>query len=336
MKDKPTKIFILGAGASRSAGLPLGIGVSEYMGHFLQQLPADDAHCHLRAAIERTLTAMKKHDATTIDQLVAAACDKDIAEEAKLAMSVVMLSHERALQLSNLVSYQSFLAEIFQDDPHDDWNETLSNSNVRILTFNYDRVFEMAFQEWLRCHDEDVNDVRPIYRRLNSGFGDPLNCTINRERFTLLKLHGGAGTYARNGDSGFNHPIPHTAIPWQIEMQDSVFFKENGERRDDSQIVFPTEKNDIDLFESVQSGAESFEKYLRSVWHAASDFMRAASEITVIGYSIQKIDQQHFKRLLEHAPHNTSTTIWNTCSTPANNLRELCPHLRVKHRNQVF
>lgn len=331
---KQRKVFILGAGASHSAGLPLGNKVPEFLGKVSRDSFAGSRHKHLRSAIERTLTAMTKLGVTTIDQLIKA--ERDLAEDAKMAMGAAILRQEQTLQPQDLDSYRNFLADIFSGVQQNGLNKTLMASHVRVLTFNYDRVFETAFQKWLSDRGESDNDIRSIYQRLNSGLGDALTCKIKPDRFAFLKLHGGVGTYARNGEGGFAHPIALSAFPLQNELEDSLFFSDDGMRSDDSQIVFPTEKDGISLFDPAPVGTAAFNTYLRAVWHAASGFVREAGEITVIGYSIQEIDKMHFQQLLNRAPHGTPTIVRDISPDPAKRLQELCPNLIVEHWKQEF
>lgn len=276
---------------------------------------------------------MEKNGTANIDQLVAVQADNELAEEAKLAMSAAMLARERTIQLQDLCSYCRFLTEIFGGETDRDWEEVLDASDVRILTFNYDRVLEQAFQQWLKAYGVDLNDIRLIYRKLNSGLGKPKQCAIDRERFAFLKLHGSAGAYARDDDYGFKHAIPH---PLSHPLADSLFFSAHGTRLDRSQIVFPSEKDGIELFEPASAPVESFGGYLRAVWTAARGFVEAAREITVIGYSIQPIDRRHFERLLKYAPEGTPTVVQDIDRTPADTLKQLCPHLRIRHLARLF
>jgi hypothetical protein len=333
---KSTRVFILGAGASRSAGLPLGSGVQDCLRDLLKTSFALDECANLRRVIEKTLGEMENNGTATIDQLVAVQADNELAEEAKLAMSAAMLAREQTIQPRNLSSYCRCLTEILGGEVDRDWKEVLDASDVRILTFNYDRVFEQAFQQWLKAYDVDRNDIRPIYRDLNSGLGNPKKCAIDRERFAFVKLHGSAGTYARDRDFGFQHPIPYPQFPLDVPITDSLFFSADGTRLDRSQIVFPSEKDGIELFEPAPVPVESFEGYLRAVWTAARDFIEAAREIIVIGYSIQPIDRRHFERLLKCAPEGTPTVVQDTDPTPADTLKQLCPHLRIRHLARRF
>src|SRR6266567_4639472 len=159
MENRP-KVFILGAGCSAGFGYPLGNGFVEALDAFGKKLATPDKQ-QIKRAVESTVNLLESKAIATLDELVDR-IDRGLFDEssrsfldierlrndrvydAKIATLALFLSLEPAASRSGLRSYSNFFREIFPG--HDSWQNLLVTSACRVLSFNYDRLFEMAFQ----------------------------------------------------------------------------------------------------------------------------------------------------------------------------------------------
>lgn len=159
-----TKVYILGAGCSAGFGYPLGNGFVQALDSFGQTLTAPDKQ-QVKRAVERTVELLQSRSIATLDELVARVNDGVFDEgshsfvqkeqkreeriyEAKIATVALFLSLEPAALKTGLASYSNLLREILPG--HDHWMRRLETTSHRILSFNYDRLFEMAFLQLFR------------------------------------------------------------------------------------------------------------------------------------------------------------------------------------------
>ncbi len=117
------------------------------------------------------------------------------------------------------------MRRIFPSTNGTGWREALKNTEYRVLTFNYDRLFELALRQHFSI---DVTEAFYGPTVLNSGLYQvvPQLAEVDLTRFSLLKLHGSVGVYSheRYGDCEHLHSIPDAA-PGSVSCPIREFFQ---------------------------------------------------------------------------------------------------------------
>ena len=327
------KVFILGAGCSASYGYPLAVNLAQELGNFLTCRKAILSKCPI---IQSAVTSMvglaaSTPRADTLDELVNLAEERfkagkqqeTLTDEqilnAKIATAALFLDRERAARKITLEGYeQSLLPSIFGTGP--DWQRALNNSDCSVLTFNYDRLFEIAFLE--RFPGFNLNEFS-LYGKsvLNSGF-DSGSCKggddteIAPDRFCFLKLHGSAGWWVRRekGNRGKDecrrYCLDSPGLPTDIQRLEEFLAQNRGCDPWEPLIAFPHEKQQcIPRYQwDLEQGP-----YTKHVWMHAASVLEKAAEVTVIGYSFANvIDRAHMiENLLSKTPSTSRIVIEN-------------------------
>ncbi len=345
MTDKPPiKVIILGAGCSADYGYPLG---SEFFTQLQGLLPTlSDKARRIRECIEGTLHFLKHTRAETIDELanliLDGKCDEILAnghapiadrfsavKSAKIAASALFLSKEANARELGLRAYKVLIEKMFPGS--DSWRTKLDRSEYRLLTFNYDRLFEMAF---LDRFNVGIGQ-NPLYWTtvLNSGF-PPLSdepVEISPDRFCFLKLHGSIGVMASNW-LGLQRVFHDSAGPIRGQekgLVDEHFFSQAGDAREPL-IIFPWEKHFI---QSQRKNSFPARDYIIPVWKHAAKVIAEASEIRVIGYSFHHIDAHSLIAMLANAVNCKRLIIQNLegeCARIETMLRVEYPEVRAE------
>jgi hypothetical protein len=245
--------------------------------------------------------------------------------DAKIAICSMFVAREAKARKTGLRGYGRFIASIFGGDP---WEEGVAAADCHVLSFNYDRLFEIAFLNHFRSFD--VQKVS-LYgnRALNSGF-NPENSGFNRGfssvdpasgRFNFLKLHGSAGWWVKKNQDDFKGRLYWPTVPMErMDLQDI----ENllGERGSflawEPLITFPHEKR---LATENDSTTYSHDPYIRRIWNQAAELIATATVVRVIGYSFSAVDSRHMvQRLLGRASRCQKIIIQNPdiCGVKAN------------------
>ena len=244
---------ILGAGCSKAYGYPLAVDMLSQLTEFSQLIGTSAPKLALHT--EKTIRLFQKYGAETLDDLAALVHQKDLAarfatseyqnvEVAKTVVSAMFLQKEKDAMAHGRRGYHEFIKEIFPSSTKG-W-EALQNSNWRILNFNYDRLFELAFR---KRYYIDMNDTFYGPTRMNSGLRQMLPGTVEIEpnRFALLKLHGSVGFSVgnRHGEVEHHVMIPDPDSPEPIDDKRFIYNDVDAakaERVRPSLIVFPHEK----------------------------------------------------------------------------------------------
>src|SRR5206468_150621 len=143
--------------------------------------------------------------------------------------------------------YRGLMRRIFPSTNGTGWREALKKTEYRVLTFNYDRLFELALRQHFSI---DLTEAFYGPTLLNSGLYQvvPQLAEVDLYRFSLLKLHGSVGVYSheRYGHCEHLHSVPDTAQPPAI-TDDQFFFRSDHRLRPNQPnpplIVFPHEKD---------------------------------------------------------------------------------------------
>ena len=234
-----TKVFILGAGCSADCGYPLGVGFATVLEKFLGEihdecptvkqsvtdtlkllvgLPQIDTLDQLAKHLEDDLTAWRRRQGGVIQDengfgQKLALVRKQI-RYAKIATGALFCAREaQARKTPGFGRYKHFITQIFGGYL---WQEAVKEADCHVLTFNYDRLFEIAFLECFRDIDSDRTF---FYGRdvLNSGFnphaGECSAVNPAFDHFCLLKLHGSAGWWGQLKDKqGTRCYHPHAPL----------------------------------------------------------------------------------------------------------------------------
>jgi hypothetical protein len=340
-----TKVAILGAGCSCGYGYPLASEMKDHLEQFAKSIELSAPKLH--GAARNTLAVFDKltgvgSPAQTLDDLAWLVHQGKIAtgprefrdnyndrivDEAKAVVSAMFLAKEGESTARILSGYRNFLRRIFPDATH--CSRALARSQWRILTFNIDRLFELAF----RLHF-DVDMIQTFYGPpvLNSGLFlvVPEQVHVETDRFSLLKLHGSAGFCPIEEYGHCNHyqmiPDPRQPVP----ISDETFFFADGHglysnRMRPSLIVFPHEKSYLSEY---PTNTFPFRLYIPEIWGAARQFVANADEVWIIGYSLPEADWHSIEGLLTVVPKDCQIVIQNPLAeTLAAKLRVRLPAL---------
>lgn len=298
------KVYILGAGCSVCGEYPMASQVTAKLLDFANTRLAHEEAKELHRCTIQTCDWMTEYKVETIDQLADRlnGREPDVMREAKLAMSVYFLSIEDAANERALKNYTAFFEELFRYGDSELLQERVNATPCRVITYNYDRLFERTFIEWAKrvdCDNEGLSgDIDEFLRKyLNTGLGSPYKLDFKLDRFTFLKIHGGVGQFNRVKDGGFKHiyrPKFGSLIP---DFTDKNYYKPDGYSRDFHTIIFPADKR----IENVSPEEDSLVEYMRELEEQSLAYCKEAKEIQIIGYSIQQIDYFSFKAMIKEA-----------------------------------
>ncbi len=230
-------------------------------------------------------------------------------------------------------SYQRLILKIFPGSG--EWQQRFRGTRCHLLTFNYDRLFEMAL---LRMFGIDA-ETHLLYGEdiLNSGLhhcmGDSMG--FKDGRFCFLKLHGSVGMriHEEYGQPRY-YPYLDGAKPGEkLELNDERFLARSANQLPQDLdpkplIVFPFEKD------FVRSGAHNqlaFREYIATVWLQAERVVESATEIWFIGYSFAMMDRTTVLGLLARAKQCERLVVQNL----PGEAEKICQILSVEHPELV-
>jgi hypothetical protein len=320
-----SRVFILGAGCSVECGYPPGTGLAAELEKFLQEVQEipDEKCSRIKHSVTATLKLLREMpEVDTIDQL-AARIEQDLSDwkrqrgspfadaeylnkeklaakqilDAKIATSAMFLSREDQARQTRLPSYKSFIAQILGGPP---WTAA-READCCVLTFNYDRLFEIAFSESFPTFDLRNH---PLYAgsALNSGFDyTPGEWAVVRPtpgRFCFLKLHGSAGWWVKrdHGRPARRYWLPNPAEAMSLDQIEASIRKEcGGPSGWEPLLAFPHERQASQAFFNArgESSGYGWGPYIDAVWPHAAEVVANAAEVRVIGYSFNPIDSRY-------------------------------------------
>jgi len=335
---RKSTVYILGAGCSSKYGYPLAKEFVTHLESFGKTL--GEGAQRLKKCVSETVELMQRAGVHTVDDLAARLHDGNFVtrsgvpardlqfreeriREAKLVTSAMFLSKEGQANRLGLSSYHDLLREMCVGPGN--WQQRLRSSKSRVLSFNYDRLFETATLNLIGDLAE-----QGIYSSslLNSGFdvfGD--NISFEPQGFSFLKLHGSVGARVgyEHGQQRYYAPMDGLFRPGaDIEITDSLFFDDQpNQLRYSPLLVYPHEKH------HVEAGGkhEAYEKYLKSVWKKAEEILLEADEIYLIGYSFAAIDRNSVLNLLGKARKCRKFVVQNL----PDQAKSICARLAIKY-----
>jgi hypothetical protein len=310
-------VYILGAGCSagqrpENPGYPLAREFLLALEHFGERLGAKENCKQLKSCVDGSAALLKQEAAQTLDTLTARLGTEahDLGNgltmqerlglerkirDAKIATYALFMDLEIQAKETGLHRYHNFLDEMFGNGTN--WSQASRKSKCSVLTFNYDRLFEMAFVSRFRCDAK----TSCLYGEslLNSGmdYVSGGGIAVAADRFAFLKLHGSVGIRAREemGHDGPCHYTSYDGPPGENgkTIDDEMFFARarnpNPYDRDpEPLIVFPHEKP------FVANGTKtllSFRGYIQPIWNHARRLVSEATEVWAIGYRFAPIDR---------------------------------------------
>lgn len=343
------RVYILGAGCSYDGehGYPLASQFIGALEKYSARIEGREDCQRIKEAVDDTVGLLKRSGssswhASTIDQLIdlvyKGQCDEELrgvsrpaaARKAKIAASACFLELEPSARRRQIPKYRQFISgKILNETGMSAYTrQRLKQSNACVLSFNYDRLFELAFFAGFR--DPSLDSWSPYSDEvLNAGltvFGDLME--IDPNRFSLLKLHGSIGMFC--GEDVFPEQVRacDDVGKWtEPKLTDDLFFPDRRSRREPL-IVFPFEK---DFIVSGNNNGFAFRKYINHVWEHATLALQAASEIWAIGYSFDATDCTHLLSRLRQAKNCKRIVIQN--------LPDECERIRslltIDHRLKV-
>jgi hypothetical protein len=321
-------VTVLGAGASARCGYPLAKDLFPKLEQFGSTLPEN---CKvIRAVIDHVISQAKELDCLTPDDLALQAHQRRGGGEHNYRAALRTLAYARIatdlffLHLEKQVSAEAM--ERFKGYWHDalggftdNWFGRFPSTKQRLVSFNYDRIPELALARFFRAAAGQQHSM-DIYSQdvLNTGLSYHGGCEFAKSRFCYLKLHGSIGIepVSKNEiDADFGHPLRHySPIGAPLDkLTDSFYFKEELDNsglpvpRVMPLIAFPADKQRIE-----GGGSDySFEKFINTIRPQAEEVFREASEIRIIGYSFAAPDKQWLVDIMRLAPPETEIIVHN-------------------------
>ena len=337
-----TTLIILGAGCSRNR-YPLAKDMLAHLKQFSEGLGTNASR--LRTLVEQTVELFDKLHAKgimaqTLDDLARIVHNGQLADnnlgtnhiknnrlvaDAKVAVAALFLSKETEAMKDGLTGYRTLMNRVFASNFGTDYRVALKNTPYRVLTFNYDRLFELAFRQ---CFPYDGTEAFYGPTVLNSGlyYVMPQKVEVDLSRFAFLKLHGSVGLYSYEEGNGCDHlhEIPNLVQPRPIT--DEEFFLAGGyglhsNKPKPTLIVFPHEK---DFVRDYPGNHFPFRFYIPEVWKAARYFASQAKEIWILGYSCPEPDFAAWHSLFTAATDCQQIVIQNPSAA------KMCERLKAR------
>jgi len=355
---KHVRVFILGAGCSANCEYPLGIDLTRQLQKFALDIPTDCTR--IKQSVSDTITLMRGLPAIeTLDQLAKQIDDDFLAWsaqrgsmiadrtcldkerlankqilDAKVAISAMFVVREENARRRGLPGYHRLLEFLFEGEP---WQEAVGESDCHVLSFNYDRLFEIAFLDRFNTFPWQQHSVYGE-SALNSGFnsGDFDNSgyekvQLTEGRFCFLKLHGSADWWVKkragnrsNPDDELRHYWPRNPNKASVNLHE---FEEFLRKQWEPLIAFPHEKQ-----RAVKRQTDFLaDRYLEKTEAHAVSVLANATEVKIIGYSFAQIDGSHVvNNLLNKVPEDAKIIVRNTDITTVKSRLEEYPTLRKR------
>lgn len=342
-------VYILGAGCSAKYGYPLAADFLGALKKYFQELENRSNCERLKQCVTNTIALLGTYGTPTIDRLarrIEEECQRqkhplsiiDAAKsmgldqaalgkirEAKIATVAMFLEAEKQARSTDLSGYQNLLNLIFEGDRDP---KVLESTTCRILNFNYDRLFEIAFMNYFSL-DSNANYYGKTW--LNSGldFLHKQAYDIALDRFCFLKLHGTAAMLVAEEHGEPRYGLGASIDNAKLLIDDNYFGPPN--RKDSTNprenpeplIVFPHEKDRA----REQKTSFLYDKYIRAIWDDhAPKVVQDAEQIWVVGYSFDPNDRKSVLQLLRKSAD---------CDIVVQNPKaeEICAELNFRYRD---
>ncbi|MGA2863049.1 MAG: hypothetical protein ABSF95_01030 [Verrucomicrobiota bacterium] len=327
-----SRVYVLGAGCSygEQHGYPLAEHFVSALNAYAAKIAGVPECQRIKSAVQDTATLLTQCQsgachASTIDQLINLIwnnrCDDqlralnphstadadglryDAVRKAKIATAACFLEREGAALHHQVGKYQDFIQRKVLDETGVilPCQTRLQRSSARVLSFNYDRLFELCF--FATFADAYMKRFSPYQAEaLNSGMNwSGEIAEIAKDRFCFVKLHGSVGTLCAEDPFGQNVRHIGDVANWKEQkVTDALFFPDKLASRfqPEPMIVFPYEK---DFIVSGRNNQFPFRSYIEKVWAHAAHVLQEASEVWVIGYSFDPTDCNYLIQRVKQA-----------------------------------
>jgi hypothetical protein len=310
-------ITVFGAGTSVQCGFPLADKFFPSVNAFGQSL--GDNCRQLQRVIEHVVERAQALGCSTPDDLALQMYQTAQAENysaalntlyyARIVTDAFFLHAERQVSPPMMRPFKDYWHSVVGNYSRN-WGAGVPDTTHRLVTFNYDRIAELAFVHFF---PQIGNNRLDLYGpgMLNTGFSDWRSGLQFQDRgFCYLKLHGSVGV----------RPIGRNEIGWAFgdrffhyakrlgsnnpEITDNLYFEpvsdENAlpRRRFTPLVAFPVDK------QNIESGYDeyNFKDYIDAVGSKAREIFAEAERIEIIGYSFRAPDKKWLVSLLQNAP----------------------------------
>ena len=214
-------------------------------------------------------------------------------------MCAMFLAREEKGRQTRLPQYRSFFTQILGGPP---WTAA-READCHVLTFNYDRLFEMAFSQSFPTFDLRTH---PLYSTdaLNSvfdpNFGEWSVVQPMPGRFSFVKLHGSVGWWVKvkredaRGARSYWPTVPVEGTNLE-QIEKSIPKECGGPFGWEPLLAFPHERQESQQYFSnrAESSGYAWAPYIDAVWKHAASVVADATEVRVIGYSFDPIDSRY-------------------------------------------
>lgn len=321
-------VTVLGAGASATCGYPLAKNLFPAIGTFGASL--GEGCTHLKVAIDHVIKKAEEFGCATPDDLAFQMHQRRGGGVAghraawrtllysRIATDAYFLFLEQQVTTAQLQGYKDYWHEAL-GGYSDDWLGRFPKTRHRLLSFNYDRMPELAIRRHFPGVTGDEN-ARDLWGSdiLNTGLASHSKYAVADSQFCFLKLHGSVGieTVGENEiDHAFGRWTKHYFPLGKANQQiaDNLYFKEKADEDGFPApgrvplLAFPADK------QRIEAGGEdyNFKAYISAVRPAAEKVFAKADEIRVVGYSFQAPDKDWLLNLIRLAPQNARLILHN-------------------------
>jgi hypothetical protein len=316
-----SRVYVLGAGCSYDTqhGYPLAKDFVAALNAYAAKIGGVTECQRIKGTVEDTAKLLTQCQtgachASTIDQLINLIwnqrCDEQLrvlsgnpaadrvglryeaVRKAKIATAACFLDREGPALQQQIGKYKEFIQRkvLNETGVSIPCQTRLQRSSARVLSFNYDRLFELAF--FAAFADGHLKRYSPYQAEcLSSGltaFGETGD--FEKDRFCFAKLHGSVGMLC--AEDAFGQQVSHfrEVANWKEEkITDALFFPANPTSQVAAglMIAFPYEK---DFIVSGRENKLPFRGYIERVWGHAAYVLQEAAEIWIIGHSFDPTD----------------------------------------------
>ncbi len=239
---------------------------------------------------------------------------------------------EENIPRTGLDKYDNFIISLFGGRANS-LEDVFSEADCHVLSFNYDRLFEIAFLNHFNHHDPGQFGLYST-NVLNSGFNRGKNGVFDAVkpaagRFNFLKLHGSLGWWVRKEQSSAPERLYRATSPnTRVTLQDIEALATNApdELAWKPLLAFPHERQSSRKFyqESKKSAGYHWAPYIDAVWNYAGDLVAEATEVKVIGYSFDQNDSRYMvEELLSKVPASLKIVLKHKKEAEADVMRKV-------------
>jgi hypothetical protein len=336
-----TIITVFGAGTSAQCGFPLARDLFQRVKEFGESL--GDRCPKLRLVIDQVIKKTAELGCSTPDDLALQMYQRryggiqnyhqtlNTLYNSRVVTDALFLHTERQMSPQTMQPFVDFWHEVL-GSYSDKWRAGFPSTKHRLVSFNYDRMPELALSHHFREVAGDAYNPKDLYGPdvLNTGLSYYDGLKFRDASFSYLKLHGSIGItpVGKNEDLAiFGHHFVHYAPLGRTtpEISDDLYFEntfdESGlpKRKLTPLIAFPADKQRIE-----EGGSEyNLEDYIKAIRAKANEIFSKAESIRIVGYSFRAPDKKWLIELMRTAPKGAKIIVQNP------HAKEICRKLML-------